>query len=361
MPASDSSRVGKWSEQEVLDRIEAVRRRAPRLRDDAINMSHGAGGRASHTLIEGLFRPAFGNPSGDQALFEASGATLAVTTDTYVVSPLFFPGGDIGELAVNGTVNDLAVGGAAPLCITAGFVLEEGLPVETLRRVVASMAAAADAAGVRLLAGDTKVVPRGRGDQLFVNTTGVGLVDEPGRLGVGRVRARDAVLVSGTIGDHGTAIMLARGDLELESDLESDTAALHGLCAAALAGGDVHLMRDATRGGVAGVLNELAVEAGVAVAMREEALPIRDEVRGASEILGIDPLYVANEGKLVAVVAGEDAAAVLAAMRAHPLGADAAVIGEVLSEPPGMVFMHTSFGGSRVVDMLIGDPLPRIC
>ncbi|MDQ6773448.1 MAG: hydrogenase expression/formation protein HypE [Candidatus Dormibacteraeota bacterium] len=324
-------------------------------------MAHGAGGKATHTLIEALFQPAFGNPSGDQARFDVAGSTLAVTTDSYVVSPIFFPGGDIGELAVNGTVNDLVVGGAEPLCITAGFILEEGLPVETLRRVVESMRAAAAAAGVRLLAGDTKVVPRGKGDLLFVNTTGVGLVRAPERLGVDRVRPGDAVLVSGTVGDHGTAIMLARGDLEIETDLESDTASLHELCAAVLNAGDVHLMRDATRGGVATVLNELAQEAEVAVAIREEAIPVRDEVRGAAEILGIDPLYVANEGKLVAVVAGRDADAVLAALRGHPLGRAAAIIGEVRPEPPGMVFMHTAFGGSRVVDMLIGDPLPRIC
>jgi hydrogenase expression/formation protein HypE len=361
VPASDSSRVGKWSEQEVLDRIETIRRRAPRLRDETINMSHGAGGKASHTLIEALFRPGFGNLSGDSALIELGDETLAVTTDTYVVSPLFFPGGDIGELAVNGTVNDLAVSGATPLYLTAGFVIEEGLAVETLRRVVESMSVAARRAGVRLVAGDTKVVPRGKGDLLFVNTTGVGRVVPTARLGAGRVVAGDAVLVSGTIGDHGTAIMLARGDVELETDLESDTAPLHDMCAAALAAGDVHLMRDATRGGVATVLNELAVEAEVAVAMREEALPIRDEVRGAAEILGIDPLYMANEGKLVAIVAAADSEAVLGALRSHPLGRRAARIGEIRAEPPGMVFMHTAFGGSRVVDMLIGDPLPRIC
>jgi hydrogenase expression/formation protein HypE len=358
---SDQSRVGKWSEQEVLDRIEMVRKRTPRIRDDAINMSHGAGGKASHTLFQALFQPAFGNLPGDQALFRLEGHTLAITTDSYVVSPLFFPGGDIGELAINGTVNDLAVGGAEPLAITAGFIIEEGLLVDDLRKVVESMAKAAAAAGVRLVAGDTKVVPRGKGDLLFINTTGVGVVREPARLGVDKVVAGDAVLVSGTVGDHGTAIMLARGDLDIEADLESDTAPLLTLCRAMLAAGDVHFMRDATRGGVATVLNELAQEAELAVAIREEAIPVRDEVRGAAEILGIDPLYMANEGKLVAVVAAADAAAVLAAMRAHPLGSRAAVIGELRTEPPGMVFMHTAFGGSRVVDMLIGDPLPRIC
>lgn len=361
MPASDSSRIGKWSEQEVLDRIESIRRRAPRLREDTINMSHGAGGKATHTLIEALFRPAFGNPSGDSARFPVAGQTLAITTDTYVVSPLFFPGGDIGELAINGTVNDLAVSGAEPLAVSSGFVLEEGLPVETLRRVVESMAAAASRAGVHLLAGDTKVVPRGKGDLLFINTTGIGTVAEPDRLGMARIQPGDAVLVSGTIGDHGTAIMLARGDVDLETDLESDTAPLNELCAAVLQAGDVHLMRDATRGGVATVVNELATEGQLAIAMREDAIPVRDEVRGAAEILGIDPLYMANEGKLVAVVAAADAEAVLTAMRADPLGTQAALIGEVRAEPAGMVFMHTAFGGSRVVDMLIGDPLPRIC
>ena len=361
MPASDQSRIAKWSEQEVLDRIESVRRRAPKIRDEAINMSHGAGGKATHTLVEALFRPAFNSPSGDQALFELDGQVLAVTTDSYVVSPIFFPGGDIGELAVNGTVNDLAVGGAEPIALTAGFIIEEGLAVEELRRVVESMARAAAAVGVPLLAGDTKVVPRGKGDRIFINTTCVGVVRQPGRLGVANVRAGDVVLVSGTVGDHGTAIMLARGDLEIEADLVSDTAALNTLCRAMLDAGDVHLMRDATRGGVATVLNELAQEAQLAVAIWEERIPVRDEVRGAAEILGIDPLYMANEGKLVAIVAAADAEGVLATMRAHPLGSQAASIGEIRPEPPGMVFMHTAFGGSRVVDMLIGDPLPRIC
>jgi hydrogenase expression/formation protein HypE len=238
-------------------------------------MSHGAGGKATHTLIEALFRPAFGNPGGDSAYFEVAGRCFAVTTDTYVVSPIFFPGGDIGELAVNGAINDLAVGGAAPIALTAGFVLEEGLPVGMLKRVVESMAGAADAAGVQLLAGDTKVVPKGKGDLVFINTTGVGEVREPSRLGAARVRPGDVVLVSGTVGDHGTAIMLARGDLELETELKSDTAPLHELCATALAAGDVHLLRDATRGGVATVLNQVTVEANVAIAVREEAIPVR--------------------------------------------------------------------------------------
>jgi hydrogenase expression/formation protein HypE len=358
---TETKYVGKWNEQEVLDRIEHVRRQAPRIRDEAINMSHGAGGKATHTLIEALFQPAFGNSMGDQAIFDVNGSSLAVTTDTYVVSPLFFPGGNIGELAINGTVNDLAVGGAEPLYITCGFVLEEGLEVALLRQVVEAMAAAAEAAGVKLVAGDTKVVPRGKGDKIFINTTGIGLIPEPDRLGIGKVITGDAILVSGPIGDHGTAIMLARGDLDIETDLESDTAAVHTLCAAMMSAGDVHFMRDATRGGVGTVLNEIAREANLGIAIREDAVPVRDEVRGAAEILGIDPLYVANEGRVVAVVAGGEIGAVLDACRAHPLGDRASVIGEVLAEPPGMVFMHTAFGGSRVVDMLIGDPLPRIC
>jgi hydrogenase expression/formation protein HypE len=279
------------------------------------------------------------------------------------VSPLFFPGGDIGELAVNGTINDLAVGGATPLGITAAFILEEGLDIATLRRVVESMRRAADRAGVSVVTGDTKVVPRGKADQLFITTTGVGIVALPQRVAIQRIVAGDVVILSGAMGDHGSTVMLARGDGELEADaLRSDTMPLHGLTAALLdAGIDVHFMRDATRGGVATVLNEIAQAAGVAVAIDEASLPIHDEVRGVAEILGIDPLYIANEGKLVAVVAKHDAARALDLMRSRAEGAEAAVIGEVLADPEGMVFIRTGFGGTRVVDMLIGDPLPRIC
>jgi hydrogenase expression/formation protein HypE len=357
-------------EQRVLERIAEIRKRKPSLREDAITMSHGAGGKASHTLVTALFGDILGNPIldqlGDQAVLQVPGVAgvgLAVTTDSFVVSPLFFPGGDIGELAINGTINDLAVGGATPLGIAAAFILEEGLDVATLRRVVESMRRAADRAGVSVVTGDTKVVPRGKADQLFITTTGVGIVALPQRVALQRIKAGDTVVLSGAMGDHGSTVMLARGDVDLEADaLRSDTAPLHGLTAALLdAGIDVHFMRDATRGGVATVLNEIAQAAGVAVAIDESSLPIHDEVRGVAEILGIDPLYIANEGKLVAVVAKDDTSRALALMRSREEGAEAAVIGEVLADPEGMVFIRTGFGGTRVVDMLIGDPLPRIC
>ncbi|MGI8847541.1 MAG: hydrogenase expression/formation protein HypE [Candidatus Dormibacteria bacterium] len=347
-----------------------MRKRAPRLRENAITMSHGAGGKASHTLITALFTEILSNPIldqlGDQAIVAIPGVEtpgLAMTTDSYVVNPLFFPGGDIGELAVNGTVNDLAVGGATPLALSAAFILEEGLDIDVLRRVVESMREAANRCGVSIVTGDTKVVPRGKADQLFVTTTGVGAVREPGRLGMQKVQAGDAVLLSGAIGDHGATVMLARGDVDLEAEeLRSDTMALHGLTAALLdAGIQVHFMRDATRGGVATVLNEIAQQAGVAVAIDEDSLPVHDEVRGVAEILGIDPLYIANEGKLVALVAAEDAERALELMRSRAEGLEAVRIGEVRADPEGMVFIRTGFGGTRVVDMLIGDPLPRIC
>ncbi|MBJ7594148.1 MAG: hydrogenase expression/formation protein HypE [Candidatus Dormibacteraeota bacterium] len=357
-------------EQRVLERIAEIRKRRPLLRETAITMSHGAGGKASHTLTAAVFADILDNPVlaqlGDQAILRVpglDGARLAMTTDSFVVSPLFFPGGDIGELAINGTVNDLAVGGAIPLAVSAAFILEEGLDIAVLRRVVESMRRAADAAGVSVVTGDTKVVPRGKADQLFITTTGVGLVAEPDRLGIDRVKAGDAVLLSGAMGNHGATVMLARGDVDLEADtLASDTMALNGLTSALLdAGIDVHFMRDATRGGVATVLNEIAQQAGLAVAIDEDALPVHDVVRGVAEILGIDPLYIANEGKLVAMVAAEDAQRALALMRSRPEGQEAALIGEVRAEPDGMVFIRTGFGGTRVVDMLIGDPLPRIC
>ena len=355
-----------WTEQEVLERIDKIRHRKPtRVRDDFINMAHGAGGKATHTLIEALFEPILHNPLlaqlGDQAIFSVDGVTLALTTDSYVVSPIIFPGGDIGELAVNGTVNDLAVGGATPLYLSAAVILEEGLDIPTLTRIVESMRRAADRAGVAIVTGDTKVVPKGKGDRIFINTTGVGVVRQPGRLGMDKVRPGDAVLVNGTVGDHGTAIMIARGDLDLEVELESDTAPLHTLIDAMLEAGDVHFMRDATRGGVATVLNEIARQQDVGIAVEESAIPVRNEVRGVAEILGIDPLYMASEGRLIAVVAASDRQRILEAMRQHPLGEQAVQIGEVRVEPPGMVFLRTAFGGTRVIDMMIGDPLPRIC
>ncbi len=357
-------------EQRVLERIAEIRKRKPSLREDAITMSHGAGGKASHTLITALFGDILSNPVldqlGDQAVLPLPGVDgigLAVTTDSFVVSPLFFPGGDIGELAINGTVNDLAVGGATPIGIASAFILEEGLDIAILRRVVESMRRAADRAGVSVVTGDTKVVPRGKADQLFITTTGVGIVSLPQRIALPRIVPGDVVVLSGAMGDHGSTVMLARGDVDLEAEtLRSDTMALNGLTAALFENGiDVHFMRDATRGGVATVLNEIAQAAGVAVAIDESSLPIHDEVRGVAEILGIDPLYIANEGKLVAVVAKDDASRTVDLMRSRVEGTEAAIIGEVLAEPEGMVFIHTGFGGTRVVDMLIGDPLPRIC
>jgi hydrogenase expression/formation protein HypE len=356
-------------EQRVLERIAEIRKRRPTLRESAISMSHGAGGKASHTLTRALFADILANPwldqLGDQAVVPVPGldGAIAVSTDSFVVNPLFFPGGDIGELAVNGTVNDLAVGGAQPLYISAAFILEEGLDIALLRRVVESMRAAADRAGVAVVAGDTKVVPRGKADQLFVTTTGIGVVRARRAIAAARVAAGDAVLLSGAVGDHGATVMLARGDVDLEAPtLRSDTTPLWGLVAALLdADVDVHFMRDATRGGVATILNEAAEQAGVAIAVDEDALPVHDEVRGVAEILGIDPLYIANEGKLVAIVAADDAERALAVMRSRPEGIEAARIGEVRAEPAAMVFIRTRFGGTRVVDMLVGDPLPRIC
>ncbi|MGH3748328.1 MAG: hydrogenase expression/formation protein HypE, partial [Micromonosporaceae bacterium] len=353
-------------EQQVLDRIERARRRKPRVREERITLAHGAGGQATQTLIEAVFLEAFCNPMlaplSDAAECAVDDARLAFTTDSYVVSPLFFPGGDIGDLAVNGTVNDLAMAGATPLYLSAGFILEEGFSVADLKRITASMAAAAKAAQVQLVTGDTKVVQRGKADGCYINTAGVGRLDPACRLGMATVRPGDAVLVSGPIGEHGVTIMLARGELDIDADLVSDTAPLHGLTAALRrAGVTVRAMRDATRGGVATVLNEVARAAEVGVVLEEDAVPVRPAVRGASELLGIDPLYIACEGRMVAVVDGADADRALAAMRAHPYGAQAAVVGRIVDDPPGLVLLKTSFGGSRIVDTLVGDPLPRIC
>jgi hydrogenase expression/formation protein HypE len=362
---SEQTRVTR-TEQDVLDRIDRARRRKATVTDERITMAHGAGGKATATLVEGLFVDAFTNPAldrlEDQALLSVAGARLAFTTDSFVVKPLFFNGGDIGDLAVNGTVNDLAVSGATPRWLSVGFILEEGFPVEDLRRIVASMTAAANAAGVELVTGDTKVVERGSADGMYINTAGIGVLERPEELGADRVQPGDAVIVSGPIAEHGVTIMLARGELELESDVASDTASLHGLIADLLdATTGVRCMRDATRGGVATVLNELAVASQVAMVLDENAIPMRPDVLGACEILGIDPLYVACEGRMVVVVDGAEADAALAAMRAHPLGADAAIIGRAADDPPGLVLLKTTFGGTRIVDVLIGDPLPRIC
>ena len=355
-----------------LDRMERARvhrEGVPKLRDAHVTLSHGSGGKSSHALIESLILPAFRNPlldgDADAAVFAAhgiGGGRLALTTDSYVVSPLFFPGADIGKLAVHGTINDLAVSGARPLALSVGLILEEGLDMELLRRVVDSMAAAAAAAGVPIVTGDTKVVHRGKADQLFVNTTGVGVVDDSVHLSAEKVRPGDVVIVSGYVGDHGMAVMLAREALEIEAEITSDSAPLHTLVEVLLAAApNLRTMKDPTRGGVATTLNEIAQRARVAIAIDEERVPVHEAVRGACEILGLDPLHIANEGKLVAIVPPWEADAALAALRAHSLGAAAAVIGEVQKEPVGMVLLRTGIGGSRVLDMLVGDPLPRIC
>jgi hydrogenase expression/formation protein HypE len=353
-------------EQQVLDRIDRARRRRPRVREERITMSHGAGGKATHTLIEAIFLDAFRNPLleplEDAAQLQVNGSRVALTTDSYVVKPLFFPGGDIGDLAVNGTVNDLSVAGATPLYLSAGFILEEGFPVADLSRVAESMRDAAAAAGVYIVTGDTKVVEKGKADGCYINTAGIGLIERDISLGVAQARPGDAIIVSGPIGDHGITIMLARGELDIEADISSDTAPLNGLVAGLLdAVPGVRAMRDATRGGVATILNEIAKAADVGVLVSEDDIPVRAEVRGASELLGIDPMYVACEGRLVAVVPGDEADHAVAALREHPLGGQAAVIGHVRAEQPGIVQLKTAFGGTRIVDLLVGDPLPRIC
>jgi hydrogenase expression/formation protein HypE len=354
-------------EQLVLERIDRARRARPRVREKLITLAHGAGGKATQSLIEAIFLDAFRNPLleplEDAATVTAGNVKLAFTTDSYVVSPLFFPGGNIGDLAVNGTVNDLAVSGARPAHLSAGFILEEGFPVEDLRRIVASMAAAAAAAGVSIVTGDTKVVQRGKGDGCYINTAGVGVITDGLNLGAATARPGDVVIVSGPVGDHGITIMLERGELDLEADLVSDTASVHELVQGLLdaVGPDVRAMRDATRGGVATILNEVATAAGVAVVVEEEAVPVRPEVRGACELLGIDPLYVACEGRIVVIVDPGAADAAVAALQSHPLGAGATVVGRVAVDPPGLVLLKTGFGGTRIIDLLVGDPLPRIC
>jgi hydrogenase expression/formation protein HypE len=346
-------------EARILGIIETARSKPAKFRDERITMAHGAGGKATSRLIEGLLAPAFGMDSLDDAA--AVEGDLAITTDAFVVKPLRFPGGSIGDLAVNGTVNDLAVAGARPLALSLSLILEEGLDSETLTAEVAAIAAAAREAGVRIVAGDTKVVERGHADGLYITTTGIGRRDPRASLSPQSAKPGDRILLSGSIGEHGTAIMLARGEFELESAIESDTRCLWPAVDALLAaaGPQLRCMRDATRGGVASVLNELARSSAVAMLVREADIPVVPAVAGASELLGIDPMYVANEGKLVALVAPEGAEAALRALRGFdPSAAD---IGEVKTEPPGMVLVETSFGGKRVMDQLVGDPLPRIC
>jgi hydrogenase expression/formation protein HypE len=331
-----------------------------------VQMGHGSGGKLSAQLIENLILPAFRNPElellDDQAVLSLNGSRLAFTTDSYVVTPIFFPGGDIGELAVNGTVNDLAMGGARPLYLSLAFILEEGLPLTDLERVVESARRAAERAGVRIVTGDTKVVGKGSGDKIFINTSGIGVIPAGVELSSSRIRAGDAILLSGTIGDHGIAILSRREGLEFEGELLSDTAPLHELAAAALrACPKIHAMRDPTRGGLAATLVEFASRRHLGIEVDETSIPMRDTVRGACEILGLDPLLVANEGKLVAFVPQEHSERVLAALRSHPLGRDAARIGSVTEKHPGFVIMKTPVGGERVLDLPFGEALPRIC
>jgi hydrogenase expression/formation protein HypE len=355
------------SERRALEIIETARGKRPRFKDELVTMAHGAGGKASQTLVEGLLAPSFGSAAlaelGDAGAVEVEGLGLALTTDSFVVRPIRFPGGSIGELAVNGTVNDLAVSGARPLALTVSLVLEEGLSAAELRAEVEAMAAAAEAAGVEVVSGDTKVVERGHCDSIYVCTTGLGRIDERARLGTGAIEPGDRVLVSGPVGAHGTAIMLARDELGLEAEIASDTRSLWPAVEAMLdaAGSSLRCLRDATRGGAASALNELARASGVCVEVSEGAVPVLPEVAAAAELLGIDPMYIANEGVLVAFVAPEGAEAALAALRSAPGCGSAAEIGAVRAEPPGMVLVETGFGGRRVMDLLAGDPLPRIC
>ncbi len=333
-----------------------------------IVMGHGAGGKMMADLIQHLFAPAFGNTwldqMGDSTILELIPGQIAFTTDSFVVNPLFFPGGNIGELAVNGTVNDLAMRGAKPLFLSAGFILEEGLPMETLGAIVTAMAAACEKAGVKVVTGDTKVVQKSHGDGIYINTSGIGVIPTGVNIGPANARPGDAILVSGTMGDHGMAIMSVREGLNFQSEIRSDTAPLNGLADSMIqAGGNgsIHCLRDATRGGLAAVLNERAAASKAGLEFDERKVPIRPEVNAACEMLGLDPLYVANEGKLIAIVAAEQAQAILAAMRAQEIGREAAIIGTVVKDHPGLVTARTSIGGMRVVDLPAGELLPRIC
>ena len=336
-----------------------------------IVLGHGSGGKLTAELIDKVFRPAFTNPIldklDDQAVVQVNGTRLAFTTDSFVVTPIFFPGGDIGRLAINGTVNDLAMSGARPLYLAAAFILEEGLAADDLRRVVESMRDAANEAGVLLVTGDTKVVNRGKGDQVFITTTGLGVIDRPVEISADRARPGDKIILSGFIGDHGMAIMSQRENLEFEGAIQSDCAPLHGLVNVMLevtgsdGGPTIHCLRDPTRGGVATTLNEIAGQSQVGMLLQERDIPVRETVQGACEILGLDPLYVANEGKLVAIVAADAADEIVQRMRQHPLGGEAAVIGEVVADHAGMVLMKTEIGGTRVLDVMFGEQLPRIC
>ncbi len=350
----------------VFERVERFRRRRPVFDDVVVTMAHGAGGKASEALLDAVFLDVFDDPGlnerDDGAIVSPGAESIVVSTDSFVVSPWRFAGGTIGRLAVHGTVNDIAVMGATPRWLTAAFVIEEGFAIEDLREIAGDMASAADEAGVHIVAGDTKVVERGAADGIYITTTGIGSLDSELRLGADRVRVGDRILVSGRIAEHGMAIMLARGGLAFDADIRSDCASLNGLVADLLAAAPgVRWLRDPTRGGVASALNELAVAGDLAVSIDGESLPVSPATAGACELLGLDPLYVANEGKVVVVVAPDDTDAALRALRAHPLGGDAVAIGEIVEGPTGLVVLRTPFGGTRIVDLLVGDPLPRIC
>ena len=365
-----------FSPSPLFERVERARRRKHKFRGDQITLAHGSGGRAMHELVEGLFLEYLRNPLlealEDQAVFEINNgpgpARLAFTTDSYVVTPVFFPGGDIGRLAVNGTVNDLAMSGARPLYLSAGFILEEGFPIADLKRILESMRAAATEAGIEVVTGDTKVVQKGSADKIFINTSGIGVIESDVRLSATHAQVGDKVIISGLVGDHGTTIMIARGELELETEIESDTASLGLLVREMIeearrtgSTDAIHCLRDPTRGGVATTLNEIAFSSEVCIEIHEDLIPVREEVKGACEILGLDPLYVANEGRLIAIVSARVAEPLVARMRENVHGRDACIIGEVKAEPQGIVAMRTGFGGTRIVDMLAGEQLPRIC
>ena len=359
------------SQQSLFAKVEQVRRHHSKVKDSHITLAHGGGGKAMRDLIDDIFVGSFDNPMlaalEDQARISlaslmALGDRLAFTTDSYVIDPIFFPGGNIGDLAVNGTVNDLAVSGAKPLYLSCAMIIEEGLPVKTLRQIAQSMKAAADAAGVQIVTGDTKVVNRGSVDKLFINTTGVGIIREGIKISAHNLQPGDAVLFNGYLGDHGAAITIARGELALDTTIASDCQPLNSLVETILAiCPEIRAMRDATRGGVATILNEFALNSEVGIRIQESSLPVQNEVKGVCELLGLDPLYLANEGKLVVIVPQSKAKAVLSAMQAHPAGENSCIIGEVIDSPPGVVLMETIFGTERIVDMLVGDQLPRIC
>ncbi|MBD2385302.1 hydrogenase expression/formation protein HypE [Cylindrospermum sp. FACHB-282] len=363
--------MNKSAQNPLFEKIEQIRRRQAKVRDTHITLAHGSGGKAMRDLIDDIFVKNFNNPIlsqlEDQATFDLAnllqhGDRLAFTTDSYVVDPLFFPGSDIGELAINGTINDLAVSGAKPLYLTCSVILEEGLPVETLRRIAASMKAAAQKAGVQIVTGDTKVVHRGAADKIFINTAGIGIIPAGINISASNIQPGDVIIVNGEIGNHGAAILIARGELALETNIESDCQPLHDLVATILkACPQIHAMRDATRGGLATVLNEFAISSNIGICLDEQSIPVKEEVKGICEILGLDPLYLANEGKLVIAVSAENANKVLSAMKSHPTGKDARIIGEAIPSPQRIVLLKTAFGAQRIVDMLVGDQLPRIC